>query len=240
MSLNGLWRRFCIINGLLREQTSSQKCCQLAASKGIILVIWQCNGTHNIYFTCYFCCKYRNFLRDFQEKGEKYVLYVWNTWGQESELRAESQCLFSEQKRLLTTKGWLILSNTWLLLIITWLQYAYWRTWVRLGTNWSAPVKYWCHRHNDTYFPFLYEFIRLLLKHIPQPSGKPLYIGVLRQVHGWQTCTYHVPNIYLNMYLLFFFYKLPYIFNKVYDEVHVRYMLGICSSNIYPIHNPYV
>ena len=40
------------------------------------------------------------------------------------------------------------------------------------------------------------QFFHFLLKHIPQPSEKPLYIKVSRQVHVWQTCTYHVPNIY--------------------------------------------
>lgn len=29
-----------------------------------------------------------------------------------------------------------------------------------------------------------------------------------------------------------------YIYNKVYVEVHDRYMLGTCSSNIYPISKP--
>ena len=80
------------------------------------------------------------------------------------------------------------------------------------------------------------QFFHFLLKHIPQPSEKPLYIKVSRQVHVFQTCTYHVPNIYLNMYLQFVFAKCLIFITKVHDG----YMLGICSNNIYPIPNPYV
>ena len=83
--------------------------------------------------------------------------------------------------------------------------------------------------------PFLTVFY-FLLKHIPQPSENPLYIRVSRQVHVCQTCTYHVPNIYLNMYLQLVFAKCLIYITKVHDG----YMLGICSNNIYPISNPYV
>ena len=85
-------------------------------------------------------------------------------------------------------------------------------------------------------FPCFSQFFHFLLKHIPQLSEKPLYMRVSRQVHVCQTCTYHVPNIYLNMYLRIVFCEVPY----TYDKVHDGYMLGICSNNIYPIPNPYV
>ena len=64
------------------------------------------------------------------------------------------------------------------------------------------------------------QFFHFLLKHIPQPSENPLYIRVSRQVYVFQTCTYHVPNIYLNMYL-------QLVFAKCFIYI-TRYMMGIC------------
>ena len=54
----------------------------------------------------------------------------------------------------------------------------------------------------------------------------------------------HVPIMYLTYTLTYtscsFLRRILYIYNKVYDEVHDGYMLGICSNNIYPIQNPFV
>ena len=59
----------------------------------------------------------------------------------------------AELKRLLTIRGRRLICNTWHLLINTKPQYAYWRTRVRLGTYWSAPVKYWerCRETDQSY-----------------------------------------------------------------------------------------
>ena len=68
-------------------------------------------------------------------------------------------------------------------------------------------------------------------QHIPQLALSPLYIRVLGRVYVGSTYTYHVPNIYLNMYLLDI--AIDLICMEVYDGVYDRYMLGTCLGNIY-------